>query len=205
MNFTGERPSLERELSTSRSRYRDVVPFCRDRNVLDFGCGIGQGSFFLSAFANDVIGYDCDSAIIEEAKTTFQSLNVSFTDQFNDELLKDRNIIVAVEVIEHLEKDDLRDLVSLVSGSNTEIVATTPNGDSLVYRPKTKAERRGFHTWHYSEKELRDLFQFFFRFVSITGHVRDPQSGIHTGYTVFASNFLSWSDEWFKDPYMGIR
>lgn len=200
MNFTGERPTLEHEIYSSRIRYKDIIPYCLNKKVLDFGCGIGQGTFFLSHFVNHITGYDCDPAAVSEATTTFKTIqftnNIPYYNQYD--------IINMVEVLEHLEKSDFKDILNTINV--VDFVGTTPNGDLLVYRPQTLSERIGYHTWHYSRKELEDLFNTYYKFVSITGHAYDPKLNNFTGYTIFASNKIAWKDSWLKDTFfLGTR
>lgn len=195
MKFTGERPTLEHEIYSSRIRYKDIIPYCLNKKVLDFGCGIGQGTFFLSHFAKEITGYDSNLEAVAEAATIF---NTHFTHSLPD--FSQFDIISMVEVLEHLEKADFRDLLHTIN--KTDFVGTTPNGDLLVYRPQTKEDRIGYHVWHYSNNELEDLFKSYFKFVSITGHAYDPRIGHFTGYTIFASNKITWKESWLRDTLM---
>jgi 2-polyprenyl-3-methyl-5-hydroxy-6-metoxy-1,4-benzoquinol methylase len=179
-------------------RYKSILPFCLDKNIYDFGCGIGQGTFFLSKFAKTIIGYDPSKEAVAEAIQTFPG--ISFVSEFNMEDLKQVDRVTMLEVFEHLEKTEAEELLKILCGN--ELVVTTPNGDLFPYHPQTWAERRGYHVWHYTESELRDLFRKYFKFVEITGHLRDPllpSAGNFTGYVIFASNKIAWKDEWLTD------
>lgn len=199
MKFTGERPTLDHEIYSSRIRYKDIIPYCLNKRVFDLGCGIGQGTFFLSHFVKQITGYDCDSEAVSEAKSVFGP-DITFTNALPD--WNQFDIISMVEVLEHLEKSDFRDLLEIISKNAVDFVGTTPNGDLLIYRPQTVSDRRGYHVWHYSMSELELLFKTFFRFVSITGHAYDPSLNNFTGYTIFASNKTYWNDSWLKDVFM---
>jgi SAM-dependent methyltransferase len=196
MIFTGERPTLEHEIYSSRIRYKDIIPYCLNKKVLDFGCGIGQGTFFLSHFVKEITGYDCNPTAVSEAAATFN--NIQFKNDFSN--FDQYDIISMVEVLEHLEKNDFRDLLNKIN--KIDFVGTTPNGDFLIYRPQDIKDRIGYHTWHYTKKELEDLFKVYFRFVSITGHAYDPKLSHFTGYTIFASNKINWYDSWLTDIFM---
>lgn len=196
MKFTGERPTLNNEIVTSRMRYKLVIPHCNNKKVLDFGCGIGHGTYLLSSFAKDIIGYDCENEAIKAARNYFVSPNIKFTNEWGESALKDRDLVVSIECIEHLEKEDLVDCLSFCSKIVPTFLCTTPNGDLFYYKPKNLSERRGFHIWHYSYNELLELFTHFYKYVDVAGHAFDPNLGRFTGYTVYATNLLNqWDDK----------
>ena len=195
-----ERPILSElgSLWTSRMRYKTIIPYCIGKSVLDFGCGIGHGSYILSHFAARVVGYD-KSSVIDEARTIFKRYNLSFTsDLANDSC----DILCAVESIEHLEKDELNKLLDRFK--DKVFVGTTPNGNYFHYQPMTVEQRRGFHVWHYTEDQLLDLFGRYYKFVLVTGCVMDPRIKVHTGYTILASN-LAWDGSWDNREYNPLQ
>lgn len=205
MKFTGERPTLTNEIHSSRIRYKEIIPFCLGKRVLDFGCGIGQGTYFLGARTETIVGYDCDSECVKQANETFGREHIIFVDKLNSLDFAEFNIVNMVEVLEHLEKEDLKNFLKTISKDrNMEFCGTTPNGDlkELIYRPQTVAERIGFHVWHYSYDELIQLFREYFTFVNITGCARDPRLNAFTGYTIFATNGIEWKDSWLSDVMM---
>jgi 2-polyprenyl-3-methyl-5-hydroxy-6-metoxy-1,4-benzoquinol methylase len=201
MQFTGERPLDENELYSSRLRYKTILPYCFGKNVLDFGCGVGHGSYFLSNFCNQVIGYDKSVEAIEEARKNIpQKLNLAFVLTIPT-FLEKLNLINSCEVIEHIEKDDLLKILKIFCELCNTFVGTTPNGDLLYYQPQTIAERRGFHLWHYTYEQLYNLLSQFYKYVEIQGHAFDPNLKTFTGYTFYASNEINWNNYWFKKLY----
>jgi SAM-dependent methyltransferase len=208
MKYTGERPDLTHDFVASRIRYKSILPFCFDKNVLDFGCGIGHGSYLLSHFSKKVVGYDKDDACIAEAGKLFSKDNLEFTSKLDVD--PETEVFASVECIEHLEKDELVEVLSKYSKTVPSFISTTPNGNMFHYRPKTLDERRGFHTWHYTYKELVELFSQFYQFVDVSGIVFDDSlvktysrggwtKGEYTSYRVFASNaFSNWSGKWLE-------
>lgn len=191
MKFTGERPTLESGIEASRIKYKSIIPFCLGKRVLDYGCGIGHGTYYLSKYAKTAIGYDYSKESIQEAKKNFKLDNLKFVDSIKDfekHLLNDMDILTMIEVIEHIEKDDLDYFLSKTCLK--ECVCSTPNGDLFPYQPKSKSERQGFHVWHYTEKELFKLFLKHYDYVEIYGIARDSnlQKESHTTYLVYATN-----------------
>jgi len=188
MNFTGERPTQESGIEASQMRYKSVVPFCISKNVLDFGCGIGHGSYYLAEYAKSVRGYDHCKEAINEAKQSYKKENLTFVDFLNKEGRKKFDIIVSVECIEHIEKTEIETTIEMFKSLAKELVITTPNGNFYHYHPQTKEERIGYHAWHYEYEELKQLFSKHYKFVEIYGSVKDPTILPLLGYVVFASN-----------------
>lgn len=199
MDFTGERPSLEHEVEGSRLRYKSIIPYVIGKDVMDYGCGIGLGSYMLSYFANRVFGFDKSLEAIKEAADNFSTPNLFFTATLPMNLLQNTNIIAMVEVLEHIEKDELNKLLDSFSKIVPEIACTTPDGITMPYQPRSLQERRGYHVWHYTLNELTELFKRFYTFVEIYGHLYDPRIGRYTSYVVYGSNKIKWSSEWIKD------
>jgi 2-polyprenyl-3-methyl-5-hydroxy-6-metoxy-1,4-benzoquinol methylase len=195
ISYTGERPTVDAGIESSRMRYRALMPYIRDRKVLDFGCGVGFGSMFISNYAADVIGYEPNTEAREDAKKLFP--HITFTSNIGD--LSSEYAIVMSEVLEHIEKPDVH--VLLEGMKNHDFVVSTPNGDLFQYHPMTVNERRGFHVWHYTEQELWELFRKYFNYVSVTAAVRDPLLPAEqwTGLIVYASNSMVWKDSWITD------
>lgn len=202
MEFTGERPFDQSELTSSRMRYKTILPFCAGKNVLDFGCGIGYGSYLLSKFAKNVVGFDIDKEAVEIATKKFAGKgNPVFRNTLHQSEMEPhrqdrRDIVAAVESIEHLEKEDLVQQLKVFKNFAPELVATTPNGDLFPYHPGTKADRIGFHTWHYTYDELVLLFLDFYAFVEVMPSIYDPYMNEFTGYLIYASN-LAWDNSWY--------
>lgn len=190
MNFTGERPTLESGTEASIIRYKAILPFCLGKKVFDYGCGIGHGSYFLSQYVRSVCGYDASLTALREARNNFSRENLSFSDFYYNTIFRDYNIVSMVEVIEHIEKEQLEELFRNMSKEIKECVLTTPNGDLYPYHPQNLEERRGFHVWHYTENELKEFFNKFFNIVEIYGCARDLRlfGETYTTYLVYMKN-----------------
>lgn len=199
MNFTGERPSLNQEVEGSRLRYKSILPYVINKIVLDYGCGIGLGTHMLSSYAKSILGYDENNEAILEARNNFFDRNIAFTSSFSSSLLKPIDTVVLVEVLEHIEKQHLTSLLTDFSKNVPEIACTTPDGITMPYQPKTLEERRGFHVWHYTIDELKYIFEKYYSFVEIYGHLFDPRINKYTSYVIYGSNEIKWADSWLKD------
>ena len=184
-----EQPTREEELgplyeiffSASRDskwRYEAILHHCINKNVFDFGCGSGHGSRMLSVVAKSVQAWEKHSEVYRPRE------GVTFTDNPTNV-----GIVTAVEVIEHIEKEDLRILLKKWSESYSETVVTTPNGDLFPYHPKDKSERRGYHVWHYTRKELYDLFEEFYGNVKVHDVIWDGVREKFTAYKVYGASY----------------
>jgi SAM-dependent methyltransferase len=199
MDFTGERPSLDQEVEGSRLRYKSILPYVINKIVLDYGCGIGLGTHMMGFFAKSVLGFDANKTAVEEACNNFFDRNIAFTNSFSTSILKYMDIVVLVEVIEHIEKYALPLLLADFSKKIPEIACTTPDGITMPYQPKTIQERRGFHVWHYTIDELKELFKKYYSFVEVYGHLFDPRINKYTSYVIYGNNKIEWDDRWLKD------
>ncbi len=94
----------------------------KDSKIVDMGCGIGTASLFLAMNRNEVVGYDISPTLLEFAefrRQRFGFANATFTSEFPEEALKKADLVIAIDVLEHIE--DLRSfLVRLGSCMKTE-------------------------------------------------------------------------------------
>ncbi len=59
------------QLERMCSRYRFALDFCEDKDVLEVGCGAGQGLGYISRIAKTVVGGDVDEKILNFARKTY--------------------------------------------------------------------------------------------------------------------------------------
>lgn len=164
MDYTGERmvPELA-DLNTFLEhiyRYRFVLPFIKDKQVLDIACGEGYGtSAIQKAGANRVIGIDISSDTCEHARTKYginscagSAEEIPLVNNFAD-------IIVSFETIEHLENPTslLRETRRVLSNEGVLIIST-PN--------KTIYDNRGENEFHKNEFTKTDFLNTLKRYYS---------------------------------------
>lgn len=172
-----EQPTREEELGPAKWRYEAVLHHCMGKNVFDFGCGSGHGSRMLIEIAKSVQAWEKHQEVYKSRP------NVVFTEN-----PVNVDIIVAVEVIEHIEKEELYNLLQKWSTSYPELVATTPNGDFFLYHPMTMNERRGYHVWHYTREELYMLFSRYYKNVEVVDIIWDGEIEKFTTYKIYCNN-----------------
>ena len=108
-----ERPVLKKEadgdFKNSRRLYHGAFPYIHGKSVLEFGCGYGHGAYFLHPWALKITSFDKYADVITSAKAQFGSTkNIHYTSDFEE--VKNRgpyDVVLSIEAIEHLEKDEL--------------------------------------------------------------------------------------------------
>jgi len=187
-----ERPELSGgDFTNSRRLYMGAAGYCMGKKVFDFGCGRGHGTYLIHPYTLGITGFDLHGESVREARELFGSATCKYVDDFEGVYNNNTfDIVVSVEAIEHLEKEDLVTKLGQFKRMAPSIYATTPNGNFFPYQPQTKAQRRGYHVWHYTEDELKDLFGRFYEYVFIHGVLRDPNPAVNqfVGYAIFATN-----------------
>ncbi|MFC1649096.1 class I SAM-dependent methyltransferase [Patescibacteria group bacterium] len=176
--YTAERPFIfEADVA---ARYAFAAAFCKNKSVLDVGSGLGQGAMFLAdSGAKNVLGIDYDSDTVRHASAVNESSKVKFRclEAIDIGKIKRKfDVVLAFEILEHLEKDDVRKFVNLLSNSLAEggiLLLTTPNGaktDYVLGKPYNP-----YHVHEYSGKELKKILGERFKHVEIKGIRQDNQ------------------------------
>ena len=112
------------EIKVNLERYLFALQFCKDKIVLDAGCGAGLGTYLYSLVAKRVIAVDHNEDAIDYAKRfpgEYPKVHFIKADLEKD-MLPDHEITIALEVIEHLEHPDF--FLSQLKGK--EIVFSIP-------------------------------------------------------------------------------
>jgi len=175
--LTTEGGSGRKESGEEAVRYRWVAEFLKGVDVLDVGCGHGNGSYFFTEHgARSVLGIDSDSKAIRYANRKYHRDNLRF------ELMDATKITlppesfdaaVSLEVIEHLTNPlaMLRGIHSTLKPDGI-LVLSTPN----KYHTETSYEDGKscdpYHVKDYYPNELCDMLNDLFRINAIYGEFR---------------------------------
>lgn len=176
---TGERPIL----NTKFEKIEDVLQFAykfaaekikRSDSVLDYGCGGGYGTEYLSRFTEErVVGFDIDKNTIKINSIFYgKNNNLKFTSDKN--ILTKYDIIVSFQVIEHMSRKDcdgyLAGIQKLLNDGGIFFLATV-NKNVTSYGLKHPI--MPFHIYEYGPWELETLLKEYFPQVVCYGQISD--------------------------------
>ena len=143
------------EVMVNLERYFYAAHHCKDKIVLDAGCGTGLGTYIYSLVAKKVIAVDHRKEAIEYAKEfPFERGKVQFiVADINKDVLPEHDVTIALEVIEHLESPDF----FLSQAKGKEMVFSIPL-NSLEVSPE----------WHkFDFKTLADVKEVMERYYEV--------------------------------------
>lgn len=125
-------------------RYRIAGGFVRhDDTVLDIGCGIGYGQNLLKSM--DYIGIDKNPVKAEHIKVDLEQVK---PDNVLKNIGRDIDVVVALEVIEHLDDYGVDTLVKIAKKATKWIIVSTP-----IVRNSNP-----FHKQQFTEEAIIKLF-----------------------------------------------
>lgn len=168
------------------ARYKFVArQLKKTDHVLEVGCGSGIGSIFLSQHSAHVTGLDVKTTAVEEARSINRRKNVEFKvgDFFELEAAHQYDVIVSLDVIEHMPIEQGRKLVSTMARHlkhNGMGVIGTPSIYSYEYQG---AFSKASHVKCYDQQELVGLVDNYFG-RTLAFPMNDEL--VHTGFSKMA-------------------
>jgi len=148
------------------TRYYFSLPYLRNKDVVDIGCGTGYGDFIISGEAKRVIGIDNSKEAIDFAKEHYKKENVEFYQMDWKEIknLKEKfDVVISFEFIEHIkEQKEFLELIKEILKDDSIAIISTPN----------KSTSSGNNIYHYKELnpvEFEDLISKYFKNYRIYG------------------------------------
>ncbi|MBF0398911.1 MAG: class I SAM-dependent methyltransferase [Desulfobacterales bacterium] len=152
------------------SRYKFAAKLANPSDiVIDIGCGKGIGTTMLAHYCREVVGIDYmeESILTANRRNCLKNLTFKTADARNYSNDKKFNLVVSLDVIEHMPQEDARALLK----NSKELLTTdgfavigTPNINSAQY---ASPERRQAHVYEYSYNEFRKLLEEHFKRVII--------------------------------------
>lgn len=147
------------------ARYKFVArQLKKNDHVLEVGSGSGLGSIFMAQHCAKVTGLDVKKTEVEEAKAINKRENVEFIvgDLFEMESSQNYDVVVNLDVIEHMPVEKGRELVKVMAKQlkpTGMLVLGTPSFYSYQYQgPLSQAS----HIKCYDLPELLDIVENYF-------------------------------------------
>lgn len=174
-----------RRLHDSVRRYRRIRRFCYGR-VLDFGCGSGYGSYLIaqSPYVREVAAYDTQEPMISFAAREYQHVyaglgddevraKITATMDLGAAINPDVDVMVALEVVEHLDKDGLRELRGAACRADI-VILSFPDLPSVKFNPCHERDWTRQEVVDLLSKHHMPLYAFRIDDVQVVMFVRRP-------------------------------
>lgn len=138
---------------------------CRNKTVLDYGCGSGYGTEILAREASHVVGVDASRVAIEYCISTCTASNVEFMQVKQDYTLhcgdNAFDVVTSFQVVEHMRDVEryLRLLWRVLKEEGT-LFLSTPNRSWRLFpfqKPWNREHYREYSVWRL-KAELRRVF-----------------------------------------------
>lgn len=150
-------PDISEIHISHKLRYQLAKRFIDENmEVLDYGCGVGYGSWMLAPYCNRIVAMDKSQEAIEYAKKYYKRDNLYFSQSVEPPTLMQFDFITAFEVVEHVESSDLlmRQLFATLK-PGCKMLISVPNDDVVKF---DKADPRcEFHYRHFTPESLKQL------------------------------------------------
>lgn len=158
--------------------YKFCSTFAKRKRILEIGCGDGYGTRLLARTALRIIGIDKDAdpiriARLQAKRSGFQNISFRSMDAVNLPTIGRFQVIVSLQVIEHIHDLDgyLKSMLNNLS-RNGKVIISTPNRE-LRLLPGQRPWNE-FHVREFDAARLRNLLEKYFRHVTLYGlHARN--------------------------------
>jgi SAM-dependent methyltransferase len=162
MALTGERtvPGVAEENYWFRRHevvYRRLLDRCRDRDVLEAGCGEGNGADLIADVARRVIGLDYDESAVTHVRARYPRVDMRHGNLAALPLADESvDVVVNFQVIEHLwDQGQFVAECRRVLRPGGLLLMSTPN--RITFSPGLDTPVNPFHTRELNAAELTEL------------------------------------------------
>jgi SAM-dependent methyltransferase len=162
MALTGERtvPGVAEENYWFRRHevvYRRLLDRCRDRDVLEAGCGEGYGADLIADVARRVIGLDYDESAVTHVRARYPRVDMRHGNLAALPLADESvDVVVNFQVIEHLwDQGQFVAECRRVLRPGGLLLMSTPN--RITFSPGLDTPVNPFHTRELNAAELTEL------------------------------------------------
>jgi 2-polyprenyl-3-methyl-5-hydroxy-6-metoxy-1,4-benzoquinol methylase len=157
------------------TKARAYLPFVKNKDVLELGCGYGYTAFLFSRVAKSVIGVDIDSEAIEKARSNYKNVpNLNYIREDALTFLQKNStrfdVIALFEFIEHIDAEKQRELIRKIHEAlkkEGQLFLSTPNGKFVPFYRKNP-----FHKHELNVKELLKLVNEYFEVEMLKGQIQ---------------------------------
>ncbi|MHB1316880.1 MAG: class I SAM-dependent methyltransferase [Minisyncoccota bacterium] len=127
--------------------------------VLEIGCGNGRDAVEICKKTNDYLGIDISEKLVGLAKQKVPSATFEVVDIETFEFPKDLDVIFAFASLIHVQKNELRDVLSkALSALNDGGVLLLSMKYAAAYKESTKEDEFGVRTYYlYSQEDIKEL------------------------------------------------
>ena len=137
------------------ARYAFASQWVNGKTVLDVGCGVGYGSYWLAQHgASKILAFDISSEAIMHAKEYYGHPNITFITGSAEDFKFDEkfDVVTCFELIEHVYSQ--RSVIHCIHQ------ALSDSGVLIISTPRALEEKRtNFHTHEFSYKEFQELLK----------------------------------------------
>ncbi|MBI5151118.1 MAG: class I SAM-dependent methyltransferase [Candidatus Pacebacteria bacterium] len=171
--FSAERvdsdnPHLSAFFPQQQKAYTFCKQYCRNKRVIEFGCGSGFGAYRITEVATSVTAIDNDCNTIQHCRAKYKKNNLRFQVNKAEQFISKRKFDVAIsfQVIEHIESQFVENYLFSIKR------ALKPKGVCFISTPNAPLSSYNENPYHYKEYsgiELKTLLSRYFTQVTLFG------------------------------------
>ena len=105
-----------------------ISQYCKDKRVLDLGCGGGTYTAIIAKYSNRVLGVDISGVMLTYAKNKHANLNLALADAHHIPLkTESMEIVVCIGLFEYIERTTVLEEINRVLNRDSICIIQCPN------------------------------------------------------------------------------